>query len=138
MSYQKKFYWGGQSYPSFYAMRDAMFKDMGHGTWSCTSSTVGAQKEKVVSRDRHWVIHIPAPGARKREFDVTVKEGVLTVRYTRAEDNEHSFMPDGYKNSWILNKEADEQAVTATLLNGVLMVSVMKPEPPKERKVEVF
>ena len=92
-------------------------------------------------------IAVELPGVNESDIDVQVHDGVIVLkgekRTSREEKGETWFFSErqygAFSRSFRLPPDADEDAVTADLKDGVLTLVVPKtaPETPPTRKVEV-
>lgn len=89
-----------------------------------------------------WTLSVDLPGAKREDVQVRVEEGALTLdakRDTRSQGRLlHGERRDwSLRHSWALPAGVDGDAVTATLSEGVLTLSVRKPEPLRPHRIEV-
>jgi HSP20 family protein len=102
--------------------------------------------EAAVTEDSYKVV-VELPGVVDKDIDVSVHDGVLTVKgektSSREETGETWYFSErqygAFSRSFRLPPDADERAVTADLKDGVLTVSVAKagPSSPETRRIEV-
>jgi HSP20 family protein len=91
-----------------------------------------------------YVIRAELPGIDPdKDVEITVTEGVLTVRAERTEEKKEGkrseFRYGSFSRTCRLPEGADESDVTATYKNGILEVSVaMGPEvKPEPKRIEI-
>lgn len=96
-----------------------------------------------------YLIELAAPGYDKSDFDVNVKDDVLTITGTIGEDrqrNQDSFFRREYNyasftRSWTLPESVDEENISAKYQNGILEVFVPTLKPAEitnePRRIEV-
>jgi HSP20 family protein len=90
--------------------------------------------------DGQYVVRAELPGVDpEKDVDLTVENGVLTIRAERREEKKEGgrseFRYGSFTRSVTLPPGADENDVTATYTNGILEVRVaIKPEQKPERK----
>ena len=125
------------------------------------SQSAGAKPEQSVTRPAtdYWAdaegyrLVIDLPGVRKEDVDISVEDGVLTVRAQRnavgdgsKEDTEtrktrkvflRETRTGNLQRSFRLGTDADVSAVSASMSDGVLEVRVPRLQRPQSRKVEV-
>ena len=105
---------------------------------------VGAYPVDIRETDDQVVVEAELPGFDKKDVDITLENGVLTIQAER-EDNGES---NGQRHlnerrftrvarSFTLPQTVDEQNVDARLDNGVLTLSLNKKEEARSRKIEV-
>ena len=99
----------------------------------------------LVETEDSYVLKADLPGLTEGDVDVEVEDKVLTVSGERKA--EHEDKREGYvrversygtfRRSLRLPEGIDPEAVQATFENGVLEVSIPKPEERKPRKVAI-
>ena len=99
----------------------------------------------VIEKDKEYEVRVEAPGMKKGDFGVTVKDGVLTI--TGEKRAESSDDPNGYayresrqgkfSRSFRLPEEVSEKKIGASYTSGVLSVSVPRSKPIEVKEVEV-
>ena len=91
-------------------------------------------------------IDLEIPAVAAGQVDVTVEEGILTIsgerqRVERAEDEREHRVERRYgpfSRKFRLPKNADENAISARVRNGVLEVTIEKQSEHQPRRVEVI
>lgn len=107
-----------------------------------------APAAEASSDDGSYTIRIEVPGVAEGDIDLSVHDGVVTVkgekRTTREEKGETWYFSEreygSFSRSFRLPPDADEGAVKADLADGVLTVVVpkLKPEAAKgARKITI-
>lgn len=79
-----------------------------------------------------YLIEIAAPGYEKSDFDVNVKDEVLTISGNLSEDrtrdndsfHRREYNYNSFSRSWSLPESVDEDNITANYRNGILEVYV--------------
>lgn len=95
---------------------------------------------KINSLEDRTDISIAAPGVKKDEFDISIKEGVLTVSYAQStEENERTFSQNAFARSWSLPEGTKTKDIAAKYNAGILTLSVKKPKKvePKIHSIKV-
>ena len=95
---------------------------------------------KINSLEDRTDISIAAPGVKKDEFDISIKEGVLTVSYAQStEENERTFSQSAFARSWSLPEGTKTKDIAAKYNAGILTLSVKKPKKvePKIHSIKV-
>lgn len=95
-------------------------------------------------KDR-FVIHADLPGVDPKDIDVTMENGILTIRghreETRKEDESGWHRVERVSGSFYrrfsLPDTADAEHITAKTANGVLQLTIPKHERVKPRKISV-
>ena len=99
----------------------------------------------LVENDDHYVLKADLPGLTQDDIKIEFEDRTLTVSGERK--SEHEAKKDGYyrverafgsfSRSLTLPEGVDAEAVTANFANGVLEVSIPKPEVRKPRRIEI-
>ncbi len=106
-----------------------------------------APASEASSDENAYRIAIELPGVEEKDIDVTVDEGMVTVRGEKKEEREEKgdtwyFSERQYgsfSRSFRLPADADQGKVSAALKDGVLTLTVARtaPELAKSRKVQI-
>lgn len=103
----------------------------------------------VSESDRQIEVTAELPGMDDKDIEVTLADGVLTVKGEKRSENEeedkdrhHYRLERGYgafRRSFRLPPDIDADAVSATFDKGILKITVAKKETPEAatRKIEV-
>jgi HSP20 family protein len=99
----------------------------------------------LVEGDDSFVLRADLPGLTQDDIKIEFEDRTLTVSGTRKA--EHETKKDGYvrverafgsfSRSLTLPQGIDPEAVTASFENGVLEVTIPKPEAHKPRRIEI-
>ena len=106
-------------------------------TWSPSMDIVDAEKE--------YRLHVELPGVDPKAVEITVQDGVLTVRGEKsAEKTEKGEtwarserVYGSFQRSVTLPEGVDAAKVTAEGADGVLVVRIPKPEAKSPHKIQV-
>ena len=100
----------------------------------------------VAETDTAYQVKAELPGIRKEDLDVTVDDGVLTIK---AEHNDNQEQTENgqlirqersygkFARSLRLGANVDEETITAEYRDGVLHITLPKAKEVQPRKVEV-
>ena len=100
----------------------------------------------VVESDTTYQVKAELPGVRKEDLDVTVDDGVLTIKAEHNDNQEQTGngqlirqeRPCGkFVRSLRLGANVDEETITAEYRDGVLHLTLPKAKEVQPRKVEV-
>jgi len=80
------------------------------------------------------VIEIDVPGANDKNLEVTVKDRILSVTWTRKRRSGE----ERGSRFFSLDKDADEASIKATVIDGVLTVRISKKPQAEGRKIPVL
>ncbi len=102
---------------------------------------------EAASTEDAYVIKMELPGVEEKDIDITVENGVVSVKGEKKSEKEEKgetwyFSERQYgafARSFRLPADADEAKVQAELKDGVLTITVprLKPEQPASKKVEI-
>jgi HSP20 family protein len=99
----------------------------------------------LVEAEDHFVLKADLPGLTEQDVSIEVQDGTLTISGERKDEQEsrergwyrieRSF--GSFSRSLTLPDGVDPDGITARFENGVLEVSIPKPEERKPRRVEI-
>ncbi len=132
---------------------DKMFDQMVESQFPDVVKSVGVKpyagsaypKVNVYEYDDKIGIVAEIPGLNKKQLDVSVEEGVLTI----SGDKHSTFNDEGakvirrelkqssFKRSFELGELLDGEHISASFKDGILSVSIPKTEPVKPKKTNV-
>jgi HSP20 family protein len=92
--------------------------------------------------DNSFEIEIAAPGLNKKDFNIEVDDGVLTIssesKEEKSEENinysRKEFSFSSFSRSFNLPESVDADKIGAKYENGILMVDIPKKEEAKEKR----
>jgi len=126
-----KFFW------STPAILDSVFDDV---LWGSPIKQQKSEGIKIKEHDDKTEISIAAPGIKKEDFDVSLKEGILSISYDKsAEDNPRIFSKHAFSRSWTLPREIKTKDIFAKYDAGILTVSIKKSAKvqPKTHSIKI-
>ena len=99
----------------------------------------------IREEDKQWVLHADLPGVDAESIDVTLEQGVLTIRGRRTltkRDEDHGFrrverVSGEFFRRFSLPDTADSESVRAKHANGVLEVTIPKQPQVLPRRISV-
>ena len=99
----------------------------------------------VYDNDNSFIIQVELPGLEKKDIEIDVKDGVLTLKGERSSDKEwkdekyyrreRAF--GKFQRAFKLPSDIDPEKVKADFKNGVLKIEIPKPEIQKPKKITV-
>jgi HSP20 family protein len=118
---------------------------------SATAPVTGATTRRwlpatdLIESETHYVLRADLPGVSEGDISIELDHNVLTISGERkAETREQTGgyvrverVSGSFRRSVRLPKGVDAEAITAAFDNGVLEVSVPKPEQPKPHTVKI-
>ena len=87
---------------------------------------------KTDSDENGVILTMNVPGYNKKLIDVSVSGDRLVI-----EGKAHTGSTKGFKHTFTINEGLDSDSIEATVIDGVLTVSVPYAEEVKPRKIEV-
>lgn len=110
---------------------DCLFDEFGLGFGFLTEPALARKRQHtVVETDEAYKIEVDVPGVRKKDIDIDLLGQELTVQAKR---KGHAT----YRQTFGIPDGTQATAVTAECANGVLTVTIVKPESAKSTRVHV-
>lgn len=137
------------TFPNYYLIKkdqpydfNSLWDHLGFGAESPKTSSYCAD---ILEAKDKYLIHMDVPGVREEALTIELAEGVLTVsgeRKTLAKEEGYSFSLretnyGKFKRSFRLNEAVQEDAITASLKDGILTIKIPKTEEKKPRIITV-
>ena len=99
----------------------------------------------ISETDREYLIRAELPEVDKKDVEVTVHEGVITIRgerrYERKDESERRHRVESFYGSFArsfsLPADADEAKISAESKDGVLTVHIPKSESAKPKAIDI-
>jgi len=95
----------------------------------------------IYETDDGLVLHADMPGVDKKNLQIRVEGGVLTIRADIPESKKtpayEEYRLHSYFRQFTLSDKVDQEKITAELKHGVLTLSVPKAEEAKPKMIEV-
>jgi HSP20 family protein len=108
---------------------------------------VWAPAVDMIDRPDEVVVRADLPGLEQKDVDVTIQEGILTIRGERKAEREEKKEEEDYYYSertfgtfirtMPLPPGVDPEKVKATFKNGILEVHLQKTKESKSKKIEI-
>lgn len=99
----------------------------------------------VTEEDKRYILHADVPGVDPKDIEVTLEDGVLTVRGSRSDEKKEE--GNGYRRvervtgnffrRFALPDTADPDKISAETKNGVLEVIIPKQPKVEPRRITV-
>ncbi len=116
-------------------------------------STLAPYAVDVHEDNDHFYVEAELPGFKKEDVDITLEDGVLTIRAERREENPQNGNQQNQQNprqplhverrwlrferSFTLPTAVNENSVRAELEGGLLKITLDKREEVKPRKIQI-
>ena len=96
----------------------------------------------VKEKNKEFLIELAAPGLKKKDFEITVENGILTIMAERNEEKEQKdenftrkeFSYENFTRSFTLPENVNPEKVDAHYEDGILMLTIAKKEVVAEKK----
>ncbi|MDE2490551.1 MAG: Hsp20/alpha crystallin family protein [Elusimicrobia bacterium] len=110
-----------------------------------TAPRAWTPKVDIQETDKEYVMKVSLPGVKKEDVKVSVEEGVLNISGERHEEKEEKGKSwvrresayGSFSRSFVLPSGMHPEELKAAHKDGVLIVTLRKPEQPKSREVNV-
>ena len=119
---------------------DTVFSDLFNDEFITRPYMSAAKRNsQVLNRDEDWQIVFAIPGVKKHEVAVKVDDFVLSVSYDNKANADQFNFVSSFSRSWNLGHDVDVNKITANHEDGILTITVPKPETKKRvvRTIEV-
>ena len=119
---------------------DTVFSDLFNDEFITRPYMSAAKRNsQVLNRDEDWRIVFAIPGVKKHEVAVKVDDFVLSVSYDNKANTDQFNFVSSFSRSWNLGHDVDVNKITANHEDGILTITVPKPETKKRvvRTIEV-
>lgn len=105
----------------------------------------GAPAVDIREEDDGYLVQAELPGVAEKDLKVSVDDNVLTITAKTGNNAErktdgylvHERRHAGYTRSFVLPRDADHEALTASFEHGLLTLNVPKTEASKARQIPV-
>ena len=115
--------------------READYFFSGLASWEQRQINVDVQE-----KDDKVFVTADVPGITKDDLSVTIENGILTIAGERKRETDEDCWSErcfgSFSRSLRLN-DVDESSINATLKNGVLQLTLNRPESAKPRKIPI-
>jgi len=89
---------------------------------------------KIKQSADDFIISVVAPGQSKDIFDISTKEGIVTIK---AEVKEKNDFFDSFSKSYRLPSNADLNNISAEYKDGILKILISKKKEEASKKVKI-
>lgn len=102
-------------------------------------------KVNIIEAPENYTLTAEVPGLKEEDIDLEVKDGVLTLKTHRKQEQESNsetyrvreFSERRFERSFKLSDTVEQKNITAKLQNGLLRVTLPKREEVKARAVKI-
>jgi HSP20 family protein len=105
----------------------------------------GATPVNIQETDKHYELHVVAPGLNKEDFKINVDRNTLHVSYEHKDENKEQngkwihteYRNRSFKRSFTLSEKIDASNISAKYTDGVLCVVLPKKESAEVTAQEI-
>merc|ERR1719159_158984 len=94
-----------------------------------------SNRYQLIDNDEKFQLTVDVPGVNEEDIEIKLDDGQLTVKGQRLAESESSRFASKFSQSFYLDPTVDVDSFTATLNNGVLVVSAPKDLSKLEENV---
>jgi len=96
-------------------------------------------KTNVTTSDKDYRIDLVIPGLTKEDINIDVNDTTIAISYEAKEENRNVMSYSSFHRSWTLPKNVSPAGINAEYNQGILSVTVPKPETevPVSHRIEV-
>jgi HSP20 family protein len=126
---------------------DRLFDNFTRTVATPTGPTAMVPRMDIVETDKEIEITAELPGLEQKDVQITIEDGVLTIRGEKKagveeESKDRSYrlverMYGAFYRSVQLPSGVDADRIEAKMSSGVLKITIPKPAKPEPKKVEV-
>jgi HSP20 family protein len=98
-------------------------------TKSNISNRLAQPPVNIFKNSKNYIIQVLAPGAKKEDLNITIKEGVLIISHSKKEEIKaegelirNEFNINNFERKFKLNDQIDNENIDATYQDGILEV----------------
>jgi HSP20 family protein len=98
----------------------------------------------VLSKENEVLIELLTPGIPKEDINIDCEKGKLIVSYktpkeisVEGEYIQQQIFKDGFKNTFKLNGEVNEDKISAKMNNGILEIRIPRKENKSKNKIKI-
>ena len=156
MAYRGNFPFGPVGVPGMFNLRreiDRLFEDAFGGNAPQQNGRAAAQSTQSYTpavdareEEREIVLHMDLPGVRPDDVELSVENGLLTVRGLRrqprkeGQEGRYQFVERSYGSfarAFHLPQGVDESQIAANFEHGELTIRIPKPQQPQPRRIQI-
>ena len=109
-----------------------------------TKGLFGTVPVNITEHDHAFSLEIVAPGYEKSDFKVNIEKDILTVSVEKNAEEKKAgkiiksqYELSSFKRSFTLTEKVDATNISATYVNGILVLNLPKKEEVKEPAKEI-
>ena len=103
-----------------------------------TSRFVKTPETKVSKTETEYKIQVSVPGLTKEDLKILVKEGVLSISFTKEESDENDYFVGSFVKSYNIPDDVKEKDIEGKVVNGILeLILPVDKKKPIERLISL-
>lgn len=126
--------------PGFFQVMDKFLNDEFQGNFKMHQPAVN-----IIENEKSYDLEVIAPGLSKSDFKVAVEKNLLTISFTKKEEETENkpkyvrkeYHVQSFSRTFTLNETLNAEAIEASYENGILHVSIPRIEA-KQVEVKSF
>ena len=95
----------------------------------------------ILEKESSFEIHLVAPGLKKENFQINLNENVLTISFKESAEKveetgkitRKEFRISSFKRSFTLDQIIENEQISASYVDGILILSLPKKEDEKQK-----
>lgn len=97
----------------------------------------------IYETDTEYVVSADMPGVTRDTLDITLDKGQISINGKAAKDESAGelkygeYAPYNFSRTFSIGSEVNGEAITASLSDGVVVITLPKKEEVKPKKIEV-
>jgi HSP20 family molecular chaperone IbpA len=102
-------------------------------------SAVSVKSDEILDSEGHWQITVPVAGMKKEDFALTRKANKLTLSVRDTVNALDTKWLAKKSWTWTLNKDVEDDGISAECKDGVMTITIEKPEQmnPTEASISI-
>jgi HSP20 family protein len=103
-----------------------------------TSRFIKTPETKVSKTETEYKIQVSVPGLTKEDLKILVKEGVLSISFTKEESDENDYFVGSFVKSYNIPDDVKEKDIEGKVVNGILeLILPVDKKKPIERLISL-
>lgn len=122
-----------------------LFDELFNSASSSYAKDLNVPPVNIQENNDAFQVDVVAPGLQKQDFKINVNEGLLTISYEKANEQEtkgeklhrQEYTFKSFKRTFTLDDKINTEAIGAKYENGVLQITLPKKEEIKVQPKEI-
>jgi len=122
-----------------------LFDELFSGVPASYAKDLNVPPVNIQENSDAFQVDVVAPGLQKQDFKINVNEGLLTISYEKASNEEtkaeklhrQEYTFKSFKRTFTLDDKINAEAIAAKYENGILQITLPKKEEVKVQPKEI-